>query len=177
MRHHPWVHSLVLPSCLCAISWTRDAREPASSPCHHACQACQVVFGLRHIGTVLKSLKLRLYLHLLWRRTSEVCQLLHQVSLGFSAEVSVHMNLQFVLPCKTFSTSITSKRSFPCVSPHMSVQVRYSGKFCLTVGAGIRSDAVVDLKQLKIYILLNMSLILIVCNLYRFDNLHSFVAL
>ena len=59
--------------------------------------------------------------------------------------MSVHVQLEFVLPSKALATPLAGEGSLPGVSPDVPVEVRHAGKLGLAVGAGVGTDAVVDL--------------------------------
>ena len=68
--------------------------------------------------------------------------------------MTVHVKLQFVLPSKALPAPLTGEGSLSGVSPDVSVEVRHPGELGLAVGAGVRTDAVVDLNsQIFLYIL------------------------
>ena len=60
--------------------------------------------------------------------------------------MSVHVQLEFVLPSKALATPLAGEGSLPGVSPDVPVEVRHAGKLGLAVGAGVGPDAVVDLR-------------------------------
>ena len=61
--------------------------------------------------------------------------------------MTVHVELQFVLASEALAAPLAGEGSLPGVSPDVPVEVRHPGELGLAVGAGVRTDAVVDLDQ------------------------------
>ena len=77
--------------------------------------------------------------------------MVHQVRLVLPGEMSVHVKLQFVLPSKALPAPLTSEGSLSSVSPDVSVEVGHPGELGLAVGAGVGTDAVVNLRVKYFY--------------------------
>ena len=92
--------------------------------------------------------------------------MVHQVRLVLSGEMSVHVKLELVLPGEALAASLACEGPLPGVGPDVPVEVGHPGELSFAVGAGVGTDAVVDLTVRIVSFITTPSSVILSCEVH-----------